>query len=96
MNRREFIKAIGLAIAAPGAVLGAVKAAPPKLLIGVDFAIGEASSVIVQYWLREQLNGALKEIRFREFLVGDQWSPPLKGTNIPFVINRIHSPKQKK
>lgn len=28
MNRRSFLKAIGLAIAAPGAVLGAVKATP--------------------------------------------------------------------
>ena len=28
MNRRTFLKAIGLAIAAPGAVLGAVKATP--------------------------------------------------------------------
>lgn len=31
MNRRTFLKAIGLAIAAPGAVLGAAKAAPPDV-----------------------------------------------------------------
>ncbi len=54
MNRRAFLKAVGLTIAAPGAVLGAVKAVPP---VGVDPTIsGEEFTVaMIQEIVRKRL-----------------------------------------
>lgn len=51
MNRRTFLKAIGLAIAAPGAVLGAVKAAPLATSTLFGKKILEANE---RFWQREK------------------------------------------
>lgn len=69
MNRRTFLKAIGLAIAAPGAVLGAVK---KPLTMGVDVATGESSSVISVFEIPNRYLGSnLKaKAEFRKLLQG--------------------------
>lgn len=84
MRRRTFLKAVGLAIAAPGAVLGAVKASPHNIPAIPPF------TTIAELWAQTLFDFVMEESKFQKFLVGDYWVPPLKGTNKPLVINRIH------
>lgn len=82
MNRRTFLQAIGLAIAAPGAVLGAVKATPAKIPVLL------APTTIEALWAQELFDYALKNVRLTAFIVGDQWAPPMGISNLQAQQNR--------
>lgn len=80
MNRTTFLKALGVTMVAPGAVMGAVKAVLPKIPVLPS---------TIPLWSQHLFDYALKNMYLPTVLVGDQWAPPLKGPDKPLVINRI-------
>lgn len=93
MNRRTFLQAIGLVIAAPGAALGAVKPKGgiilPKYPSLGDKATTTGTVGCSPLWSRHLFDYALKDVMLPKYLMGDQWVPPLKGPNDTVVFNRI-------